>query len=100
MSGSDGVPKPPKLNSSSDFIKWHRLLFALIRRDYVYVDGLKDRPEDVPAAASRRWEERNARTKSTITLYLGDAPLAQLSEIVDDEESTCLLYTSPSPRDA
>jgi len=87
MSGSDGVPKPPKLNSSSDFIKWRRLLFALIRRDDVYVEGLKDRPEDVPAAATRRWEERNARAKSTITLYLGDAPLAQLSEIVDDEES-------------
>lgn len=82
----DHLNKLPKLKTSADFINWRRILRAYLRRDDFELLGLADNPQAANAASQRKWEKESVRAKSTIVLTLGDAPLAQLSDVIDDDD--------------
>lgn len=90
MDNSDGdrITKLRKLNKHSDYILWRRRTYAYIRREDTELLGLSDLPEGASAALRRRSTESSTKAKSTNILCLGESPLQQTREIVDDDDQS------------
>lgn len=84
----DTVTKLPKLNSSKDYLHWKRRVYAYLRREDFELLCFREEPEDATSAQKRKWLKAMVEAKSSIILTLGSSPLAQLSDIIDDDERT------------
>lgn len=84
---SNSVLRLPKLSKPDDYLRWKRQVYAYIRRD----DPTLRCFNEAPIGNQRQfatWNEANARAKSTIVLTIGDAVIAKVRILVDDDEKT------------
>lgn len=82
----DSVAKLPRLTGAGDYIPWRRRIKAYIQRDDIELIELKPRPEGATTAQIARWNRSNIRAKSAIILTLANGPMAQISNIIDDDD--------------
>lgn len=87
-SENDTVTKLPKLNSSKDFLHFRRRVYAYLRRAYFELLWFQNSPEHATPSQSRKLLKAMVESKSSIILTLGSSPLAQLNNIIDDDDLT------------
>ena len=84
----DLTSKLPKLTGAKDFIPWRRQMKAYIKRNDLELLGLTNLVDDANAAQRTRRNKAMIRAKTSIILALGTGPMAQTSQIIDNEDAT------------
>lgn len=77
------LKKFPKLGKDADYLQWKRRIYGFIRREEPFLEYFSQKlTEEAKVSA---WEEKSAKEKSTIILFLYDVVLAKTRSIVDDD---------------
>ena len=88
MTSKNDLPKLSKLQGANDFAEWKRLMKAYIRREDIFLLGLKEAPPGNSQAAQTAWNKAQIQAKSNIILNLGPQPQIRCRSIVDDDDKT------------
>jgi len=82
----DPVTKLPKLTCAADYMRWRRRVYAYIRRQDVELLCFEDEPVQASSAIKKKWLQAMIKANTSIILSLGSGPLAQLSNLVDNDD--------------